>query len=368
VTARTPHGRLARALPGSARSVAAGVVGVAVLAALPFVLDVSLFGASLGAFVSVNVLIITLVFATTGQAWNVVSGFTGYFSFGHAAFFGVGAYVTSFLSVTYGVNPWLGLLAGGVAAAAVGLVVGYLNFRYSLRGHYFALATFAVALLLQVVVRNVSELGGSVGIYRPFPRDYGAEFGLLAMQFRDPLPYYYLILGFLLVVTVAAWLIKRSQVGLYLLAIRENEDAAASLGISPFRYKMFATGVSAFFTAWGGAFWSMYLELVRPSTVFGLFRNVQILLPAVVGGLGSVPGAILGAFVVFPLSEALRLTFPDTPGLDTVVYGAALVLVALLLPDGVVSLRSRVRALRGRGAGGDADGDADAGNQPASDD
>jgi branched-chain amino acid transport system permease protein len=102
---------------------------------------------------------------------------------------------------------------------------------------------------------------------------------------------------------------------------------------------MFATGVSAFFTAWGGAFWSMYLELIRPSTVFGLFRNVEILLPAVVGGTASLPGAIVGAFVVFPLSEFLRLSFPDTPGLDTVVYGVALVLIALLLPDGVVSLR-----------------------------
>lgn len=319
--------------------VVVGVVGFGCLALLPLVLDVSAFGLSLGAYLSVNVLVITLVFATTSQAWNIVSGFTGYFSFGHAAFFGVGAYTTSILALEYGVNPWLGMLGGAGSAALVGLVVGYLNFQYNLRGHYFALATFAVALLLQVLFRNVAEVGGAVGIYRPFPQDYGESFGWAAMQFRETLPYYYVILGFLVVVTVAAWLIKRSQVGLYLFAIRENEDAAASLGISPFRYKMFATGVSAFFTAWGGAFWSMYLELIRPSTVFGLFRNVEILLPAVVGGTGSLAGTILGAFIVFPLSEFLRLTFQDTPGFDTVVYGLALVVVALFLPNGIVSLR-----------------------------
>lgn len=319
-----------------------GVVGFGFLALLPFLIEVSVFGLSLSAFLSVNILTLTLVFATTGQAWNMVSGFTGYFSFGHAAFFGIGAYATSTLAVTFGINPWFGLLVGGAAAAVVGLLVGYLNFRYNLRGHYFALATFAIALFLQVLVRNVAELGGSVGIYRPFPQDYGADFGLIAMQFREQLPYYYVIFGLLVVVTVVAWVIKHSQLGLYLLAIRENEDAAASLGVSPFRYKMFATGLSAFFTAWGGAFWSMYLELIRPTTVFGLFRNVQILLPSVVGGIGSIPGTIIGAFVIYPLSEALRLSFPNTPGLDTVVYGIALVAIALLLPNGLISLRSRL--------------------------
>lgn len=343
----------------------AGAVGFAFLAALPELLGVSVFGLSLGTYLSVNILIITLVFATTSQAWNIVSGFTGYFSFGHAAFFGVGAYTTSKLSVGFGINPWLGMLAGAGFAALVGLIVGYLNFRYNLRGHYFALATFAVALLLQVLFRNLSEVGGAVGIYRPFPRDYGETFGWTAMQFRETLPYYYVILGFLVVVTLAAWLIKRSQVGLYLFAIRENEEAAASLGISPFRYKMFATGVSAFFTAWGGAFWSMYLELIRPSTVFGLFRNVEILLPAVVGGTGSLAGTIVGAFVVFPLAEFLRLSFPNTPGLDTVVYGISLVVIALLLPNGVMSLR---RYFPGSGgSSGDSRDDPDGDAAPTDD-
>lgn len=337
--ARDAYGRLGGSTYGTAAKL---IIGFAFLASLPHLLGISVLGFSLGTFLSVNILIVTLVYATAGQAWNIMSGYTGYFSFGHAAFFGVGAYVTSKLSVAFGVNPWIGLLAGAVIAGFVGLAVGFLNFRYDLQGHYFALATFAIALLLQVVVRNMEEFGGAVGIYRPFPADYGAEFGLVAMQFREPSSYYYVILSFLLIVTVVAGLIKRSQIGYYLFAIRENEDAAASLGISPFKYKMFAIGTSAFFTAWCGAFWSMYTEIIRPSTVFSLTRNVEILLPSVIGGLGSVPGTILGAFVVFPLSEALRLSFPDTPGLDTVVYGIALVLIALLLPNGVVSLGERL--------------------------
>jgi branched-chain amino acid transport system permease protein len=174
------------------------------------------------------------------------------------------------------------------------------------------------------------------------------EYGLLAMQFRNPEPYYYVILAFLLVVTLAAWLIKNSQMGLYLFAIRENEDAAASIGISTYRYKMAATGISAFFTAWAGTFWAFYLELIRPSTVFGLFKNVQILLPAVVGGLGTIAGSIVGAFVIFPLSEFLRLNFGDLAGADDIVYGLSLVLIALLLPNGVLSLPARVRSLLGR--------------------
>lgn len=319
-----------------------GALGFGFLAVLPMLLDVSLLGVSLGAFLTLNILIVTLVFAYASQAWNIVSGFTGYFSFGHAAFFGIGAYVTQKLLIDFAVNPWIGMVVGGVVAALAGFLIGYLNFRYQLEGHYFALATFAFAMLCGVATRNIEQLGGAIGFYRPFPRDYGLDYGLLAFQFESSLPYYYVILVFLLVVTAVAWAIKESQLGLYLFAIRENEDAAASVGIPTFRYKMLATGVSAFFTAWAGSFWSMYLEIIRPDTVFGLFKNVQILLPAVVGGLGTIPGAIVGSFVIFPLSEFLRVNVDQIAGLDDIVYGMALIAIALLLPQGVLSLRERL--------------------------
>lgn len=323
-----------------------GALGFGLIAILPYLLDVEVAGLSLGAVLTLKILILTLVFAFASQAWNIISGFTGYFSFGHAAFFGVGAYATSKLAVDFGINPWIGMLVGGVVAVLVALLIGFLNFRYKLTGHYFALATFAVAMLLGVVVRNMKELGGAIGYYRPFPRDYGAEYGLVAFQFQSDLPYYYVIFAFLVVVTVVAYALKESQLGLYLFAIRENEEAAASVGIPTFRYKMLAISVSAFFTAWAGAFWSMYFEIVRPETVFGLSKNVEVLLPAVVGGLGTIPGAIIGAFFVFPLAEFFRANVDQIVGLDDVVYGIALVLVALVLPNGIVSVRKRIREWR----------------------
>jgi branched-chain amino acid transport system permease protein len=310
------------------------------------IIEFELLGFSLGSVLTLKMLIVTLVFAYASQSWNIVSGFTGYFSFGHAAFFGIGAYATMKLAIDFAVNPWIGMLVGGVVAMLVGFAVGYLNFRYNLRGHYFALATFAVAMLFAVGTNNVSELGGAIGFYRPFPRDYGLDYGVAAFQFTSDLPYYYLVLGLLLIVTVVAYVIRESQAGLYLFAIRENEDAAASVGIPTYRYKMLATGVSAFFTAWAGSFWSMYFEIVRPDTVFGLFKNVEILLPAVVGGIGTVAGPIVGAFVVFPLAEFFRVNVDQIVGLDDVVYGIALVVIALLLPNGVLSLREKFGRFR----------------------
>lgn len=345
------RGVLRRLNDGRIGSVIKGGLGFGFLAVLPFLLDFSLAGFSLGQVLTINILVVSLVFAYAGQAWNIISGFTGYFSFGHAAFFGVGAYTTQKLAIDFAINPWIGMLLGGVLAALVGFFIGFLNFRYQLRGHYFALATFAFAMLFSVLFRNLDELGGAVGFYRPFPRQYGMEYGLAAFQFKEQLPYYYVILGLLVIVTVVAFAIKQSQVGLYLLAIRENEDAAASVGIPTFRYKMLATGTSAFFTAWAGSFWSMYFEIIRPTTVFGLFKNVQILLPAVVGGLASVPGAIIGALLVFPVGEFLRANVDQIVGLDDIVYGIALVAIALLLPEGVISIPRRIRELRsGRGS------------------
>jgi branched-chain amino acid transport system permease protein len=323
-----------------------GGAGFGVLALLPMIIEFELLGFSLGSVLTLKMLIVTLVFAYASQSWNIVSGFTGYFSFGHAAFFGIGAYATMKLAIDFAVNPWIGMLVGGVVAMLVGFAVGYLNFRYNLRGHYFALATFAVAMLFAVGTNNVSELGGAIGFYRPFPRDYGLDYGVAAFQFTSDLPYYYLVLGLLLIVTVVAYVIRESQAGLYLFAIRENEDAAASVGIPTYRYKMLATGVSAFFTAWAGSFWSMYFEIVRPDTVFGLFKNVEILLPAVVGGIGTVAGPIVGAFVVFPLAEFFRVNVDQIVGLDDVVYGIALVVIALLLPNGVLSLREKFGRFR----------------------
>jgi len=314
-----------------------------VLAVLPLTLNLYAFGFSLGSWVSVHMLVITLVWATTGQAWNMMSGYTGQFSFGHAAYFGLGAYGTILLLNVVGLNPWLGMIVGAVVAGLYGLLVGVLCFRYDLRGHYFALATLAFAELLRFTFNTVPQLGGASGFFKPLPRAYADGYGLLAFQFETLLPYYYVILTFLIVVTAVSLAIKQSRLGLYLFAIREDENAAAAAGIPTYRYKLFGTTVSAFFTAWAGAFWAMYFDTIRPETVYDILINVEVLLPAIVGGIGTVLGPIIGAFIVIPTSEFARQAV-DLPGFDRIVYGVLLIGIVLYSPKGVISWPKRLLA------------------------
>ena len=317
------------------------VVTFAILAAMPILRRLTVLGYAPLGWLSLNMLVLTLIWATTAQAWNIMSGYTGQFSFGHAAFFGIGAYATIILTADHSISPWLGMLLGSVIAAIYGLLVGALSFRYDLKGHYFALATLAFAELLRYVFNNAAELGGASGFFRPLPREYAEGPGLAAFQFFETMPYYYLILGFLLVVTAISLAINRSQLGYYLFAIREREQAALAIGVPTYRYKLLGISVSAFFTAWPGAFWAMYFSTIRPSTVFDLLVNVEVLLPAIVGGIGTVLGPIVGSFVVTPVSEFVRQSF-ETSGLNNAVYGVVLVAIVLYSPKGVVSWPSRL--------------------------
>lgn len=316
----------------------------AFLAVLPVIRTASVLGFSPLAWLSINMLIITLVWATAAQAWNIMSGFTGAFSFGHAAFFGIGAYATILLIREFGLSPWIGMFVGSVFAGLYGLVIGVLSFRYKLEGHYFALATLAFAELLRYLFNNVAFMGGASGFFKPLPREYADGPGLAAFQFLETLPYYYVILAFLVVVTAISLVIHHSQFGLHLFAIREREAAAAAVGIPTFRYKLVAVSLSAFLTAWPGAFWAMYFDTIRPDTVFDLLVNVEVLLPAIVGGVGTVIGPIVGSFVVTPVSELARQSI-EISGLNTIIYGLVLVLIVLYSPKGVVSWPRRARQL-----------------------
>jgi len=336
----TPSGALRRQRPPTL------VLGVSflLLAALPFALNVTVFGVPISTVLTVQTLILAVMWATAAQAWNITTGYTGMFSFGHAAFFGLGAFLPILLIEYFSINPWFGMLAGGIVAGLYGLVVGGLCFRYDIRDEYFGLATLAFAELLRYVFLNVPQLGGASGFVKPLPREYADGYGLLAFQFSSDLQYYYLVLAFLLVVTAAAFVIRYSRFGLYLFAIRENEAAAESLGIPTYRYKVAAFVVSAFFTAWVGAFWGMYFSSIRPEVVFDLVVNIDILLPAVVGGAGTVLGPIVGSLVVTPSAEITR-ELANVPGADWIVYGGFLILIALYSPDGVVSWPDRLAAL-----------------------
>jgi branched-chain amino acid transport system permease protein len=287
-----------------------------------------------------HILVLVLFFAFLGVAWNLLGGYAGQFSFGHAAFFGIGAYTSTLLLVRFGLSPWLGFLAGGALAAVFGCFAGYLAFRYGLRGPYFALVTLAFAEMLRLVALNWTVVGGPMGILIPLPR---AGDALWRLQFPDKLPYYYLMLALL---GLALWLnrtIEHARLGHVLAAIRENEDAAEASGVDTLAAKLWAMAFSAFLTALGGTFYAQYFSFIDPTLAFGPAVSVEILLRPIVGGPGTLIGPVLGSLVLTPLSELTRRLIRGRPGLDVMVYGAVLVAVVTFLPGGLVGAWRRVR-------------------------
>jgi branched-chain amino acid transport system permease protein len=287
-----------------------------------------------------HILVLVLFFAFLGVAWNLLGGYAGQFSFGHAAFFGIGAYTSTLLLVRFGLSPWLGFLAGGALAAVFGCFAGYLAFRYGLRGPYFALVTLAFAEMLRLVALNWTVVGGPMGILIPLPR---AGDALWRLQFPDKLPYYYLMLALL---GLALWLnrtIEHARLGHVLAAIRENEDAAEASGVDTLAAKLWAMAFSAFLTALGGTFYAQYFSFIDPTLAFGPAVSVEILLRPIVGGPGTLIGPVLGSLVLTPLSELTRRLIRGRPGLDVMVYGAVLVAVVTFLPGGLVGAWRRAR-------------------------
>jgi branched-chain amino acid transport system permease protein len=307
------------------------VAAVVVLAALPLV--PSVFG-------SYAVTLFTLIFfyGFLGQAWNVVGGYAGQLSAGHAAFVGIGAYTSAVLSVEKGITPWLGMFVGGALAAALGALIGFLGFRFGLRGFYFVLLTVALAEICRIIATNSEAIGGAVGYYITFtgdPRQF---------QFQDARAYYYVALALMIAVTaLVAWL-ERQRFGLYLSAIREDESACEALGVNTFRYKMLAMVLSSFLTGIGGAFYAFYLFSLQPASVFGIPLSVEIIIRAVVGGTGTVFGPILGSFILSPLAEVARHYFAQGGwhGAHLVVYGILLIAVVLFLPEGAYPRLARM--------------------------
>lgn len=310
---------------------------VAVLLALPAF--PSVFG-------SYAVTVFTLIFfyGFLGQAWNVVGGYAGQLSAGHAAFLGVGAYTAALLSAEAGVTPWLGMFAGGALAAVLGAVVGFLGFRFGLRGFYFVLLTVALSEICRIIAANTEAVGGALGYYITFtgnPRQF---------QFQDTRAYYYIALALMVAATgLVAWL-ERRRFGVYLAAIRDDEAACEAAGVDTFRYKMLAMLLSSFLTGVGGTFYAFYLFSLQPNTVFGVPLSVEIIIRPIVGGAGTVLGPVVGSFILSPLAELSRHYFAQGGwhGAHLIVYGALLVTVVLFLPEGAYPRLAR--ALRRRAA------------------
>ena len=268
----------------------------------------------------IHIGILVLMWVILGTAWNLLGGYTGQVSFGHAAFFGVGAYTAGLLALKLGISAWWGMVFGGMMAALFGLPLGLICFR--LRGPYFALAMLALAEVMRLIATNAVGLtNGMVGI-------------LLMPSFVSKLPYYYiaLVLALASIATVAK--VMHSKWGYYFVSIREDQDAAESLGISSLKYKMYSMSISAFFTGMAGAFYINYMGFIDPAVVFSLPHiSIMVILVAIMGGVATIWGPALGALIMVVLSEIFRTSFGTAHVLS---FGILVILVIIFLPNGLV--------------------------------
>lgn len=273
--------------------------------------------------------ILVFLWGAFSGAWNIISGYAGMVSLCHNAFFAIGAYTSTLLFLRLGLTPWLGMIAGGVLASGVGVLLGLVCFR--LRSHYFVLATLAfgqVAHILSLNWRSLTE--GAEGLSLPI------EPSLYNMTFAGKLPYVYIGLFLFLSVMAVSYFIEHSRLGYYLTAFRENEDAARALGVKTGRVRLIAMAISCFLAAVTGSFYAQYVVYIDPSSVARLQLSVQVALFTIVGGLGTVLGPALGAMIFIPITIFLRANLGTAvPGLHMIIYGVILILVLLYMPRGI---------------------------------
>jgi len=292
-----------------------------------------------------NLLILMLMAAQLGVAWNILGGYAGQVSFGHAAFFGIGAYASTLLGLQFGVNAWLGAALGALAAAGLSVAIGWPCFR--LKGHYFAMATIAVAEIAQVLFTNWDCAGAAVGLTIPMQQQ-----GLRVLVFASKAPYYYLALGLLLLSLAAAWAIERSRLGYYFRAIKDEPDAARSLGVSLTRYKLVALAISSALAALGGSLYAQKELYIDPGSVLHTGLSIKMALVAILGGVGTLFGPVLGAVALTGIEEGTRAAFGGSGrGTDLIVYGAIIVAIAVFQPNGVVGWWRGWRARRAARSG-----------------
>jgi branched-chain amino acid transport system permease protein len=283
-----------------------------------------------------TILIIILYFAYTGQAWNVMMGFAGQLSLGHALYVGLGGYATAALYVHFGIGPWIGLPAAVAIAVAVGALIGFLAFRFGVGGVYFAILTIAFAEFARIGFDHFRWVGGSSGFFLPVANYTRNDLWNLR---GNPTMFYYVMLALTVAAFVLCHVLLKSRVGYYWQAIREDEAAARSLGINTFRYKMIAVVISAGMTAVAGVFFAFYYNNLFPEQVLHISRSIEIILGPIIGGIGTLFGPIIGAFLLTGLSELMQELLAkaglDVPGAKHVFYGVCLLAVVMVLPDGV---------------------------------
>lgn len=290
---------------------------------------------------------VTLFVAVLGQGWNILAGYGGQYSFGHALFFGSGAYIQAILQVKFGISPWIAMWFAISGAVLVASFVGYLSFRYGLRGSYFALSTLAFAEAFLVLSRSFKSITeGGNGIQVALNQDPKQAIETFQFNFAGPFlseyGYYYTILIILVLAYAITLWMERSRFGAQLVAVRENEDAAKALGINAFRVKMGAICLSAGITAACGVYYVQKFLFIEPGIAFGPAKSVEALFAPIIGGLGTVLGPLLGSLFIHSVGEMAKATIGQAlggrPGVDLILFGSILILVLAFLPRGLVGL------------------------------
>lgn len=288
-----------------------------------------------------HIVLMIFLYAYLGLSWNLIGGFGGQLSLGHAAFFGIGAYTSTLLYIHIGLSPWIGMLIGAFLSMCVGLFIGFLSFRYGLKGHFFALTTIAFAEIIRLIALNIKFLGSAKGLLVPFKGNAPWLY-----QFNGKIAPYYIIMAMMLIGLAVNFAVSRSRLGFYLLAIRDDEASASALGVNIFKYKMVAMGMSSFMTALGGTFVAQYTMYIQPDFTLALSQSIDILIRPIIGGVGTVLGPVLGSFLLGPLSELSRIWLSGYHGVHLIVYGSILMIFVIFLPDGLIGIWERYKIRR----------------------
>lgn len=288
----------------------------------------SLSAASPGLLFMVLVLFWTLLYTALASSWNIVGGYAGQISFGHSAFYGVGAYIVTLLLID-GVSAFLALLAAGLLPVTLAILVGYPTFR--LRGPFFAIATIGIGEMIRIFANNLEAVfpGGSSGLLVPSPRGWGAA------------EFYYLALALAILTILTSRFIKNSKFGLALVAIRDDEDAAETLGINVTVHKMFALMISAFFVGLAGGVVALRTAYIYPDDVFSLGFSVVMILMPLIGGIGSLWGPVLGAVIFTIVDQVISVSLPFV---KLLVFGGLIIVILIVEPNGLIGVAKRFAA------------------------
>ncbi len=277
-----------------------------------------------------HIAIMVFLYTTLGMSWNIISGFAGQTSLGQSVFLGVGGYTTAILLVKFGINPWIGMIAGVIASIALSWIIGVPCFR--LQGRYFAIATMSIVQIVYIIMTRWQYVGGARGVYYPLK-----GWGIKYFAFREKMPYYYISMIIMLISMIVIYYIEYSHIGFYFKTIREDTDVASAMGINVAKYKMIAMIFSAFLASIGGTFYGQYLLFIDPDTMFLL--SVPIMLVSIVGGIGSILGPLIGAGALITIQEVARIYWSGSGrAIDQLFYGSLIIVIVIFQPKGLVGI------------------------------